>query len=155
MLAIHRAVELSWIAFAVGIVTCLALFVCYTLTACSDPGVVFVTSKDQAAEDVEGGTPMLQCARCELPRPKNAVHCYECGVCVEEVSCLEQCLSWVLFLLLTRFALSCGWRQLDHHCPWTGKCIGKKNIKTFYAFLWTLLLHIVYVVITFLVSLAF
>jgi len=23
----------------------------------------------------------------------------------------------------------------DHHCPWTSKCIGKKNLTAFYTFL--------------------
>lgn len=38
--------------------------------------------------------------------------------------------------------------QLDHHCPWTGKCIGKKNLCYFYAFLISLTIHILYVGVT-------
>lgn len=36
-------------------------------------------------------------------------------------------------------------QQLDHHCPWTGKCIGQKNLCFFYAFLVCLTIHILYV----------
>jgi hypothetical protein len=35
--------------------------------------------------------------------------------------------------------------QLDHHCPWTGKCIGKKTIQAFYWFLFILLVHLLFV----------
>jgi hypothetical protein len=35
--------------------------------------------------------------------------------------------------------------QLDHHCPWTGKCVGGKTLMAFYWFLFTLLVHIIYV----------
>lgn len=60
----------------------------------------------------------IECSLCQLERPRTASHCYDCNVCVDE---------------------------LDHHCPWTGKCIGKKNLQTFHLFLWTLSGHIVLV----------
>lgn len=37
----------------------------------------------------------------------------------------------------------------DHHCPWTGKCIGKRNVRYFYAWLFFLVLAFVYEVIEF------
>ena len=37
--------------------------------------------------------------------------------------------------------------QLDHHCPWTGKCIGKYNLAYFYGFLTTLSLLLVFTII--------
>jgi hypothetical protein len=37
-------------------------------------------------------------------------HCWDCDVCIE---------------------------GLDHHCPWTSKCIGKGNLVTFYVFVTT------------------
>ena len=55
------------------------------------------------------------CPFCEVAirRPKQhahfpTAHCFTCGVCVE---------------------------GLDHHCPWTGSCIGQHNIWTFRVFL--------------------
>lgn len=37
--------------------------------------------------------------------------------------------------------------HLASQCPWTGRCIGKRNIRTFYIFLFSLLFHIIYVII--------
>lgn len=37
----------------------------------------------------------------------------------------------------------------DHHCPWTGKCVGKGNVRYFYAWLFFLVLAFVYEVIEF------
>ena len=41
----------------------------------------------------------------------------------------------------------------DHHCPWTSKCVGKKNLWIFNCFLISLGAHIIYLVFA-LVSLA-
>lgn len=53
------------------------------------------------------------CKTCNLQtglilRPPRTSHCNDCGLCVE---------------------------VYDHHCPWLGTCIGKKNYKRFYLFL--------------------
>ena len=61
----------------------------------------------------------MECSICHLYRPATAVHCYECGVCVD---------------------------RLDHHCPWTGKCVAHKNLLTFKLFLGVLGFHITFVV---------
>jgi hypothetical protein len=63
---------------------------------------------------------MIECGTCSVKRPYTAAHCYDCGVCVD---------------------------GLDHHCPWTGKCIGKKTITSFYYFLWFLCMHIGFVLV--------
>eukprot|EP01041_Mallomonas_annulata_P010461 gene10461-21825_t len=60
----------------------------------------------------------IECSLCHMNRPRSAHHCYDCGVCVDE---------------------------LDHHCPWTGKCIGRKTLQSFYIFLWLLALHVLFV----------
>jgi palmitoyltransferase ZDHHC9/14/18 len=92
----------------------------FLLTACSDPGIVYSLPLDEEEALAPGtsGTTMLMCQQCHIQRPSTACHCYECNVCVD---------------------------KLDHHCPWTGKCIGKRNIRFFYGFLWMLSAHIAFV----------
>jgi len=115
----------------------------FTFTACGDPGIVFkkvytlppLITDDVAtgavSPDLEkgefffnppltNGTPkrglrpataipkLMYCGQCKLDRPAMASHCYDCDLCILD---------------------------LDHHCPWTGKCIGRKTIQYFYGFL--------------------
>ena len=58
------------------------------------------------------------CQKCNILVPKeyNITHCYDCDICV---------------------------REQDHHCPWTGKCIAKNNLKVFYIFLYSLFIFII------------
>ncbi|CAI5721714.1 unnamed protein product [Peronospora destructor] len=62
------------------------------------------------------------CEHCGSYRPEGALHCMDCQVCIEEY---------------------------DHHRPWTGKCVGKANVRYFYAWLLFLVLAFVYEVIGF------
>jgi hypothetical protein len=59
---------------------------------------------------------------------RSAYHCYDCGVCVH---------------------------NLDHHCPWTGKCIGRDNIKYFHAFLSMLCCQVVFIIVCTIVSVSY
>lgn len=47
------------------------------------------------------------CEQCQVHMPPRAYHCDDCNCCIEE---------------------------LDHHCPWMGKCVGKKNMLWFQCF---------------------
>lgn len=98
----------------VSILTLLCLVVALLLTSGSDPG--YVTKQSirgyerqreriyNAAEREKGpGAGALalndysMCSLCNVLRDRGTAHCYDCNACVLE---------------------------LDHHCPWTGKCIG-------------------------------
>ena len=45
-------------------------------------------------------------------------HCDECNICV-----VGKNINLLLFI------------GMDHHCPWTSKCVGKNNLKFFYIFI--------------------
>lgn len=60
--------------------------------------------------DVDG-TPCKYCDTCNIYRPPRCKHCRFCDNCVEE---------------------------FDHHCPWVGNCIGRRNYRNFLVFLFSL-----------------
>mmetsp|Transcript_48525 Transcript_48525/g.125913 ORF Transcript_48525/g.125913 Transcript_48525/m.125913 type:complete len:398 (-) Transcript_48525:342-1535(-) len=91
----------------------------YFSAALSDPGLL---RADPSLKEVEldtipnmlyndgesGGRGRKLCHKCRLYRPHRAAHCYECDGCIDEH---------------------------DHHCPWIGTCVGKRNYRAFVAFL--------------------
>ena len=58
--------------------------------------------------------PLTVCSTCKILRPPRSFHCGDCGVCIE---------------------------IHDHHCPWMGTCIGKRNARYFVLFLFYTALH--------------
>ena len=113
-----------------GILIYFSFIISYTLVCISDPGI---PPKDYYIENYEVDKLSIKnyclCRKCKIVMDldKNTEHCILCGVCVMEN---------------------------DHHCPWTSKCVGKKNIHFFYAFLTTLFLHFGYLIFALLSLLA-
>ena len=70
-----------------------------------------LSPEDTGASDDNHAEMLSFCKTCQIIRPPRSFHCGSCGVCIE---------------------------VHDHHCPWVGTCVGRRNTRFFVAFLfWT------------------
>jgi len=92
---------------ALGILIYIIFIISYSYTSLINPGIPIYD------ENAILGRPRDKytfCRACCIwtNMDLNTTHCFTCNVCYE---------------------------GFDHHCPWTGKCIAKNNLITFYVFL--------------------
>lgn len=102
----------------IGILVFLTFFISYSYTSLINPGI------PKYDENAILGKPRENYRFCGIcciwvNLDESTTHCYDCNVCYE---------------------------GYDHHCPWTGKCIAKKNINSFYVFLVSILCTFCYFV---------
>ena len=90
----------------IGITIYLIFLISYTYTVLINPGF---PKHDIDSITGEPRKKFYYCNICKLwaNKEKSTMHCNDCNICVEGI---------------------------DHHCPWTGKCIGYKNFKSFIIF---------------------
>ena len=97
-----------------GIAVYFLFLFCYFGTFLVNPGY-----PKKSETKLIGETGMKFCNICQIwvYRGKGYRHCNECNLCIE---------------------------GFDHHCPWTGKCIGNGNKYWFNFFLFTVFLLMIY-----------
>ncbi|XP_078067661.1 palmitoyltransferase ZDHHC9 isoform X1 [Mustelus asterias] len=140
----YLAIHLSPVIPVFAIVLFIFVMAMLLRTSFSDPGVLPRAEPDEAAfvemeiEAANGNVPAGQrppprikdiqinnqiiklkyCYTCKIFRPPRASHCSVCDNCVE---------------------------RFDHHCPWVGNCVGKRNYRFFYLFTISLSFLTVYI----------
>ena len=108
-ICIHPAVEIVAGLLFLGTV------VSYALTSFTNPGIIpkqtnleFEKEKQSYLEKGLDASRMSVCNKCNIIRPPLTYHCISCNACITNI---------------------------DHHCPFTGHCIGKNNITYFKIFI--------------------
>ena len=100
------APEMEFYYQIIGTCIILTALIAYLHTALKDPGIVLSEYESDLEEDTTGSTTL--CRKCLVFRDNTVEHCEDCDVCLKD---------------------------LDHHCIFTGKCIAKGNICSFYLML--------------------
>ncbi|CAF1364672.1 unnamed protein product [Rotaria magnacalcarata] len=126
--------------FAAILFLCVICFI--FRTACSDPGILPRGTSDEIlylersnvansshSVALPGRTIEVQmhtghvlqlkfCSTCKIFRPPRVSHCSLCNACIA---------------------------NFDHHCPWVGNCVGLRNYRYFYSFLFSLSILCLYI----------
>ena len=116
---------LNIVILTIGIFVYLFFFITYTLTCIKDPGII---TPDYYMENYDVDKMKLEnyriCKTCNAIRDldRGVEHCIDCDVCII---------------------------GNDHHCPWSSKCVGKKNIFVFRLFTYSIFFHIGYLLFAF------
>ena len=108
----------------IGYAICFILLLSFFITMLKNPGIPtrdFYLSQ-QTENTIKG-----------QEKEEDYLICYTCNVYVNKEIKIGHCLTCNVCIL-----------GYDHHCGWSGKCIGQGNLSFFYCFLTTGLLYIIY-----------
>lgn len=96
-------------AWNIGFLLFLCQNICYSTTALFNPGIPYYRFSKEFNPKSYSTENVRYCNECMIIQDLNldVSHCPDCNICVE---------------------------GHDHHCPWTGKCIGKYTLWSFYGF---------------------
>ena len=107
-------------------ILCLIVLIFLILSSFTDPGILRRYHYNYFYKIERKSTKVFQlgflrhykyCGTCSIMRPIRSSHCFDCNNCVE---------------------------RCDHHCPWIGNCVGKRNYVFFYLFVLTFSFMILY-----------
>jgi len=121
--------DLSPFILITGILLPLMIITFHFFAAFTDPGIIprtraadfepENTKADQEAEICGVMVRLDYCTTCRLWRPPRTHHCRLCDACIQ---------------------------NFDHHCPWVGNCVGKRNYRFFNLFIWSVIITSAYVI---------
>lgn len=151
--------QMGWPILLIGGTSCLLLLFFYSMTVCSDPGIIYKNDYDNSTElnRLNGNNDNLV-DDMETSRRKDGsgdgIAIRTNGSTSNSINDSPPNSAFTLLPVPREPTIECGQcnlhrptyarhcsycgvciENLDHHCPWSGKCIGKKNMFAFTCFI--------------------